>query len=143
MYFQPKYKDAAAFTVKYRLCLCKAVQLIKTYVSNAIQTATQQVLDSKQSSKEDDKSSNTAFAIYYGKFQAFAPKIKRITSVIEERLDRSNEYEVLLVDLHQVFLTQRANVSFKIVFSTCILDIAIYLFFCRSCAARWTSLCAT
>lgn len=51
-YLQPKYKDAAAFTVKYRLCLCKAVQLIKTYVSNAIQTATQQVLDSKQSSKE-------------------------------------------------------------------------------------------
>lgn len=111
MSFQPKYKDAAAFTVKYRLSLCKSVQLIKAYVSNAIQTATQQVLDSKQSSKEGDHSSNTAYAIYYGKFQASAPKIKRITSIIEERLDRSAEYEVLLVDLHQTFLTQRANVS--------------------------------
>lgn len=57
-----------------------------------------------------DKSSDTAFAIYYGKFQASAPKAKRITSVIEERLDRSSEYEQLLVELHQTYLSQRANV---------------------------------
>lgn len=58
----------------------------------------------------DDKSSDTAFAIYYGKFQATAPKAKRITSLIEERLDRSQEYEQLLAELHQIYLSQRANV---------------------------------
>lgn len=59
----------------------------------------------------DDKSSDTAFAIYYGKFQATAPKAKRITSLIEERLDRSQEYEQLLAELHQTYLSQRANVN--------------------------------
>lgn len=58
----------------------------------------------------DDKSSDTAFAIYYGKFQATAPKAKRITSLIEERLDRSQEYEQLLAELHRTYLSQRANV---------------------------------
>lgn len=58
----------------------------------------------------DDATSNTAFAIYYGKFQSCAPKVKRITTMIEERLDRSSEYEILLTDLHQGFLTHRANV---------------------------------
>lgn len=59
----------------------------------------------------DDTTSNTAFAIYYGKFQSCAPRVKRIMVLIEERLDRSVEYEILLTDLHQAFLTQRANVG--------------------------------
>lgn len=59
----------------------------------------------------DEKSSDAAFAIYYGKFQASAPKAKLITSVIEERLDRNTEYEQLLSELHQSYLSQRANVS--------------------------------
>lgn len=102
---------------------------MKTYVSNIFVTATEQVLESKQTSKTgtyptfipqfdlisyklslDEKSSDAAFAIYYGKFQASAPKAKLITSVIEERLDRNTEYEQLLYELHQSYLSQRANV---------------------------------
>lgn len=103
---------------------------MKNYVTHILLTATAQVSESKLSSKIgwfyydlfnfnfvfnynfslDDKSSDTAFAIYYGKFQASAPKAKRITSVIEERLDRSNEYEQLLIELHQTYLSQRAEV---------------------------------
>jgi len=84
---------------------------MKTYVTHIFVTATDQVLESKQLSKTDDKSSDAAFAIYYGKFQASAPKAKLITSVIEERLDRNTEYEQLLAELHQSYLSQRANVS--------------------------------
>lgn len=119
--------------VKYRMCLCRAMQVMKTYVTNAFQTATQQVTDSKLASVAgeydrtlasrsiillsnvfvfaDDTTSNTAFAIYYGKFQSCAPKVKRITALVEDRLERSGEYEILLTDLHQSFLTHRANVS--------------------------------
>lgn len=47
---QPKYKEAATYVVKYRMCLCKAMQVMKTYVTNAFQMATQQVTDSKLAS---------------------------------------------------------------------------------------------
>lgn len=83
---------------------------MKTYVNNIFAAATEQVIESKQMSKTDDKSSDAAFAIYYGKFQASAPKAKQISSVIEERLDRNTEYEQLLSELHQNYLSQRANV---------------------------------
>lgn len=97
---------------------------MKNYVSQIFTNATEQVIESKQISKDAimqssssssnaaEKSSDAAFAIYYGKFQATAPKAKRITSVIEERLDRSTEYEQLLDELHQSYLSQRANVHF-------------------------------
>lgn len=49
-FLQPKYKEAATYVVKYRLCLCKAMQIMKTYVTNAFQAATQQVTDSKLAS---------------------------------------------------------------------------------------------
>lgn len=131
--FQPKFKDGPIYTVKYKQCLAKAVLVMKTYVNNIFVAATDQVLESKQTSKTgkflsdslrcdrclvspihfhqtDEKSSDAAFAIYYGKFQASAPKAKLITSVIEERLDRNTEYEQLLSELHQSYLSQRANV---------------------------------
>ncbi|XP_037034129.1 conserved oligomeric Golgi complex subunit 3 [Bradysia coprophila] len=106
----PKFKDGPIYTVKYKQCLAKAVLVMKTYVNNIFVTATEQVLESKQTSKTDERSSDAAFAIYYGKFQASAPKAKQITSVIEERLDRNTEYEQLLSELHQGYLSQRANI---------------------------------
>lgn len=90
--------------------MARAILVMKNYVTQIFLTATDQVLESKQSSKIDDKSSDTAFAIYYGKFQASAPRAKLITIKIEERLDRNNEYEQLLFELHQTYLSQRANV---------------------------------
>ncbi|KAJ6648482.1 Conserved oligomeric Golgi complex subunit 3 [Pseudolycoriella hygida] len=107
----PKFKDGPIYTNKYKQCLAKAVLIMKVYVNNIFVTATEQVLESKQSSRTDEKSSEAAFAIYYGKFQASAPKAKFITTVIEERLDRNIEYEQLLSELHQSYLSQRANVS--------------------------------
>lgn len=115
--------------------------MMRNYVSQIFLTASAQVATAKeQSAKMDDKSSSsssdTAFAIYYGKFQASAPKAKRITAVIEERLDRSQEYEVLLAELHQTYLSQRANVNnffFQFendnFFLNCILR--------RLCALKW------
>lgn len=61
----------------------------------------------------DDETADTAFAIYYGKFQGIAPKANRIISLIEDRLEQNVEYEHLLNELHKLYLFQRASVSEK------------------------------
>lgn len=57
-----------------------------------------------------DQSADTAFAIYYGKFQGIAPKASRIISLVEERVEQNTEYEHLLNELHRLYLFQRASV---------------------------------
>lgn len=59
----------------------------------------------------EEETADTAFAIYYGKFQGIAPKANRIISMIEDRLEQNVEYEHLLNELHKLYLFQRASVS--------------------------------
>lgn len=65
----------------------------------------------KLSCVSDDQTSDLAFAIYYGKFQASSTKANQIISIIEQRLDQSYEYEQLLNELHQLYLSQRVAVK--------------------------------
>lgn len=60
----------------------------------------------------DEETADTAFAIYYGKFQGIAPKASRIISLIESRVEQNVEYEYLLNELHKLYLFQRASVRF-------------------------------
>jgi len=88
---------------------------MKSYVTQILINATEQVLSPKVVSGNDmpkiiDKSSDTAFALFYGKFQASSGKVKRISNIIEERVDKSSEYTLLLSELHQCYLLQRAMV---------------------------------
>ncbi|XP_038114767.1 conserved oligomeric Golgi complex subunit 3 isoform X1 [Culex quinquefasciatus] len=102
----PTFSEASAYGIKYRNCLSKATQMMKNYVSNVLANATAQIL----AKDALEQGSEAAFALFYGKFQASAPKVKRITATIEERLERSVEYEQLLAALHQQFLAQRATI---------------------------------
>lgn len=43
--------DAAVYTIKYRQCLSKAVLVMKNYVMQIFLTATDQVIESKKTSK--------------------------------------------------------------------------------------------
>lgn len=67
---QPKYKEAGTYVVKYRMCLSRAMQLMKTYVTNAFQTATQQVIDSKLASVAGkyDRALNIPYFLYTCRF---------------------------------------------------------------------------
>ncbi|XP_036328076.1 conserved oligomeric Golgi complex subunit 3-like [Rhagoletis pomonella] len=126
----PKFKDAGAYTAKYKYCLSKAVTLIKNYTQVAMSQATAATLHPKQShfamlqsttstAIEGEKKANTitastspdaAFALYYGKYQTAAVKIKRVAQLVESRLERSVEYEQLLAEMHQNYLNERATI---------------------------------
>lgn len=85
--------------------------MIKNYVIQVLTVATDQILNPKVNPKEPlkitDKSSEAAFAMFYGKFQASSAKIKRIIKLVEDRYEKNAEYENLLSELHQFYLSQR------------------------------------
>lgn len=58
-----------------------------------------------------DQSSDAAFAMYYGKFQGIAPKANQIITLVESRLEQNVEYDLLLNEIHKMYLIQRAGVS--------------------------------
>ncbi|XP_055545149.1 conserved oligomeric Golgi complex subunit 3 [Wyeomyia smithii] len=110
----PNFSEASAYGIKYRNCLSKATQMMKNYVCNILTNATAQIMAPRTGAapaapkETEEQALEAAFALFYGKFQASAPKVKRITATIEERLERSAEYAQLLASLHQHFLFQRA-----------------------------------
>ncbi|XP_053667552.1 conserved oligomeric Golgi complex subunit 3 [Anopheles marshallii] len=121
MRVNPSFSEASTYAVKYRACLAKATQMMKTYVFGILSNATAQVLAPKgpgvprslealDQPKIGDPTADAAFVLFYGKFQASSPRIKRITGLIEDRLDRNPDYEQLLGELHQSYLTQRATI---------------------------------
>lgn len=62
--------------------------------------------------KLGDQSSDAAFAMYYGKFQGIAPKASQIITIVESRIEQNVEYELLLIEIHKMYLTQRAGVRY-------------------------------
>lgn len=108
----PKYKESLTYNIKFKQCLSKAIQMMKTYVIQALSAATEQVLTPRLDTvASQDGSSDVAFALYYGKFQASSVKVKRITTLLEERLTNGvQEYAQLLSELQQFYLSQRAQI---------------------------------
>ncbi|XP_016945504.2 conserved oligomeric Golgi complex subunit 3 [Drosophila suzukii] len=108
----PKFKDAATYNVKYRQCLAKASGLVRNYVTSVINQATEATLHPKNAPDASTaiKAPDAAFALYYGKYQTAAAKVKRVAQLIEARSEHSQDYAQLMADLQQHYLTQRASV---------------------------------
>ncbi|EDW87538.1 conserved oligomeric Golgi complex subunit 3 [Drosophila yakuba] len=109
----PKFKDAAAYNVKYRQCLAKASGLVRNYVTSVINQATEATLHPKNNVPDAStalKAPDAAFALYYGKYQTAAAKVKRVAQLIEARSEHSQDYAQLMADLQQHYLSQRASV---------------------------------
>lgn len=109
-FLQPHIRDTHVYRIKYKQCLSKAIAVIKAYVFNILSTATEQVLQSKVESKTTDKTSDAAFAIYYGKFQASSAKVRPTIMTIEERIQCSSEYGQLQSEIHQFYFSLRNQV---------------------------------
>ncbi|XP_037820483.1 conserved oligomeric Golgi complex subunit 3 [Lucilia sericata] len=114
-----KFKDSPAFIIKYKHCLAKAVTLVKNYVNTVMSQATEATLHPKQNSTVSGSSSSTeasitspdaAFALYYGKYQTSAAKVKRVSQMIESRINVCPEYANLLAELQQNYLNERATI---------------------------------
>ncbi|XP_017004116.2 conserved oligomeric Golgi complex subunit 3 [Drosophila takahashii] len=109
----PKFKDAATYNVKYRQCLAKASGLVRNYVTGVINQATEATLHPKNNVPDAStalKAPDAAFALYYGKYQTAAAKVKRVAQLIEGRSEHSQDYAQLMADLQQHYLAQRASV---------------------------------
>nr|XP_018668391.1 conserved oligomeric Golgi complex subunit 3 [Ciona intestinalis] len=114
MQAHPAYKDSAEYVIKYKTCLTKALGMIKLYVVNSLESTKQAILNRKSGGdagqsvgSEAFGSGNDAFTLYYGKFRTNAPKIKALMEQIEQRSVCSQEYQQIVVDIHQCYFTQR------------------------------------
>ncbi|XP_066562754.1 conserved oligomeric Golgi complex subunit 3 [Amia ocellicauda] len=100
----PNFKDYPVYLVKFKQCLSKAMQLMKTHTVNTLQNLTSQL------TKRDPAGVpivDNAFTLYYVKFRASAPKVRTLIEQIEQRSEKIPEYQQLLGEIHQCYLEQR------------------------------------
>uniref|UniRef100_A0A8D1UCD9 Conserved oligomeric Golgi complex subunit 3 n=1 Tax=Sus scrofa TaxID=9823 RepID=A0A8D1UCD9_PIG len=100
----PNFKDYPIYLLKFKQCLSKALQLMKTYTVNTLQNLTNQLLKRDPSSVPN---ADNAFTLFYVKFRAAAPKVRTLIEQIEQRSEKIPEYQQLLNDIHQCYLDQR------------------------------------
>ncbi|KAL5004833.1 hypothetical protein ScPMuIL_018289 [Solemya velum] len=100
----PRYKESSIYLARFRQCLSRALNHIKTHVTHLLQTATQQV---QQKKIEIPDNPDNAFTLFYGKFRTNAPRVKALMEQLEQRSDKSPEYNQIRMDCHQCYFTQR------------------------------------
>ncbi|XP_037298630.1 conserved oligomeric Golgi complex subunit 3 [Manduca sexta] len=103
------YKESHTYLVKYRHLQSRAISLIRSYVTHVLNHATEQILTSKEDDPNDQESMDTAYAVYFGKFQAAAPKLRKVISEIENRAETNADYESLLSDIQREYASRRAR----------------------------------
>ncbi|KAK3602139.1 hypothetical protein CHS0354_036880 [Potamilus streckersoni] len=99
----PRYKESDVYLARFKQCLSRALNLIKSHVVNILQNATQQI----QPRKDSQGAGDNAFTLFYGKFRANAPRVKALMEQLEQRVDKSPDYQQILSDCHQCYFAQR------------------------------------
>ncbi|KAL4713838.1 hypothetical protein ACJJTC_015492 [Scirpophaga incertulas] len=105
------FKESHTYLVKYRHLQNRAISLIRSYVNHVLDNATEDVLTPKIEDSSDQEAMNTAYAVYFGKFQAAAPKLKMVISEIESRAENNDDYASLLSDIQREYANRRARVA--------------------------------
>ncbi|XP_038208025.1 conserved oligomeric Golgi complex subunit 3 [Zerene cesonia] len=103
------FKEAHAYTVKYRHLQSRAMSLIRSYVNHVLNMATEQVLAPEE--PHDSETMDMAYAVYFGKFQAVAPKLKMVIGEIEKRAEVNEDYASLLSDVQREYAARRQRVA--------------------------------
>ncbi|GCB79996.1 hypothetical protein scyTo_0016077 [Scyliorhinus torazame] len=100
----PGFRDYPVYLAKFKQCLSKAMHLMKTYTVNTLQN-----LSTQLNKRDPSVISNTdnAFTLFYVKFRAAAPKVRSLIEQVEQRTEKSSEYQQLLSEIHQCYLDQR------------------------------------
>uniref|UniRef100_A0A672SLU8 Conserved oligomeric Golgi complex subunit 3 n=1 Tax=Sinocyclocheilus grahami TaxID=75366 RepID=A0A672SLU8_SINGR len=100
----PHFKDYPVYLTKFKQCLSRAMLLIKSHTVSSLQNLTAQL------TKRDPlgaPNADNAFTLYYVKFRAAAPKVRRLIEQVEQRSNTIPEYQQLLDEIHQCYLEQR------------------------------------
>lgn len=88
--FQSNFKESHTYLVKYRHLQNRGISLIRSYIIQVLNQATEQVLVTEED-LNDQETMDTAYAVYFGKFQAVAPKLRMIIDEIEKRAENNEE----------------------------------------------------
>ncbi|XP_059054859.1 conserved oligomeric Golgi complex subunit 3 isoform X2 [Achroia grisella] len=105
------FKESHTYIVKYRHLQNRAISLIRSYVNHVLNHATEQVLAPADEDQTDQETIDTAYAVYFGKFQAAAPKLKLVISEIEKRAEVNAEYLAVLSEIQRAYSSERARVA--------------------------------
>ncbi|VEN50012.1 unnamed protein product [Callosobruchus maculatus] len=106
------YKESRVYKMKYESLLNNLLNKIYDYVNTLLVETTKQVVDPDQilpqASTSTDVSVDSAFALYYGKFQSVSTKVKFILNHIEEKEDNNAQYKSFISDCQKSYFTQRS-----------------------------------
>ncbi|RDD46014.1 Conserved oligomeric Golgi complex subunit 3, partial [Trichoplax sp. H2] len=99
----PSYKESQIYTLRFRQCLLRSLNMIKHYVVSRFKNTTQIIL--KQTNRVIPP--ERVFTEYYNNFRTSSAKVKVVTELVEQRANKSKEYFALLQDCRQCYTTQR------------------------------------
>lgn len=92
------YKEARIYRIKYESLLSTALMHIYDYFANVIMESTKQITDPENSanlliteSTQNDPAIETAFSLYYGKFQSAASKVEAALKHVEGKVDKHSQ----------------------------------------------------
>ncbi|KAF7992085.1 hypothetical protein HCN44_001410 [Aphidius gifuensis] len=115
-----KFKEASSYLVKYRHCQSRVINMMHNWIMSLLDEATKSILNQNEDFSElnhqgqTDSSlintPDTIMALLYGRFQQILPKMRPIVNIIEKRSYKRQEYDSLLADCHQKYLTKRGMV---------------------------------
>ena len=106
----PTYKESNTYLVKYRHCQSKIITLIQNYIFKLFTKATDSILYPEKENENLQKNPDAALALFYGRFQSILPKAKPVIEQVEAKSSKRQEYETLLLECHQHFLSHRGLV---------------------------------
>ncbi|XP_056630773.1 conserved oligomeric Golgi complex subunit 3 [Diorhabda sublineata] len=106
------YKESRIYKMKYESLLNTILNKIYDYVNTILVETTKQVVDPNvnfQSAQVPHINSmvDSAFSLYYGKFQSVSVKVRSILNNLEERETRNDQYKNVLIDCKKSYFTQR------------------------------------
>lgn len=105
-----QYKESRVYKMKYESLLNNILNKIYDYVNHLLIETTKQVVDPDfkiNTVSSTESLVDSAFSLYYGKFQSVSVKVKFILNHLEERENRNEQYKNLINDCQKTYLTQR------------------------------------
>uniref|UniRef100_A0A8C2JW77 Conserved oligomeric Golgi complex subunit 3 n=1 Tax=Cyprinus carpio TaxID=7962 RepID=A0A8C2JW77_CYPCA len=85
----PSFKDYPVYLTKFKQCLSRAMLLIKSHTVSTLQNLTAQL--TKRQDPLGAPNADNAFTLYYVKFRAAAPKVRRLIEQVEQRSNKIPE----------------------------------------------------
>jgi uncharacterized protein YlzI (FlbEa/FlbD family) len=109
MHNNSNFKESNTYLVKYRHCQSKAITLMQNYIFKLFTKATESIINPKDN-ESIQKNPDAALALFYGRFQSILSKVKQVIEHLEEKSNKRQEFESLLLECQQYFLSQRGIV---------------------------------